>query len=40
MGALYDASPVGLVAFSVAMQLAAIPFFWLSGRAHGFASAG
>lgn len=36
MGALYDVSPAWMVAFSVAMQLAAIPFFWLSDRAHGF----
>lgn len=36
MGALYDASPRWLVLFSVAAQLAAIPFFWLSDRAHGF----
>lgn len=32
MGILYDSSPVALVAFSIAMQLAAIPFFALSGR--------
>lgn len=36
MGVLYDVSPVWLVAFSVSMQLAAIPFFWFSDRAHGF----
>jgi len=36
MGVLYDVSPTLLVAFSVAMQLIAIPFFWLSNRAHGF----
>ena len=38
MGALYEVSPVWLVIFSVAMQLAAIPFFWLSDRTHGFAA--
>lgn len=36
MGVLYDASPVWLIVFSVVMQLAAIPFFWFSDRAHGF----
>lgn len=36
MGALYDASPVWMVIFSVVAQLSAIPFFWLSDRAHGF----
>lgn len=36
MGVLYDVSPIWLVAFSVILQLAAIPFFWLSDRAHGF----
>ena len=36
MGVLYDVLPMWLVAFSVAMQLIAIPFFWLSDRAHGF----
>lgn len=36
MGVLYDVSPALLVTFSVVMQLAAIPFFWLSDRAHGF----
>lgn len=36
MGALYDVSPVWLAIFSVIMQLAAIPFFWLSDRIHGF----
>ena len=36
MGFLYDASLVWMVTFSVVMQLAAIPFFWLSDRAHGF----
>ena len=35
MGILYDASPLGMVGFSVIMQLAAIPFFWLSDRALG-----
>ncbi|HPE94547.1 MAG TPA: MFS transporter, partial [Bacillota bacterium] len=29
MGALYDTSPIGMVVFSVAMQLAAVPFFLL-----------
>ena len=29
MGVLYDASPVGMVVFSVAMQLASVPFFLL-----------
>jgi MFS family permease len=28
MGALYDVSPAGLAAFSVIVQLAALPFFW------------
>ncbi|MCH3914591.1 MAG: MFS transporter [Acidaminococcaceae bacterium] len=32
MGILYDKSPFSLVIFSVVMQLAAIPFFGLSGR--------
>lgn len=36
MGALYDVSPVWLAIFSVIMQLAAIPFFWLSDRINGF----
>lgn len=36
MGVLYDASPMWLVIFSVATQLVALPFFWLSDRAHGF----
>jgi len=36
MGVLYDVSPVWLVIFSVTTQLAAIPFFWLSDRTHGF----
>lgn len=31
MGVLYDASPVGLIVFSVVMQLAAIPFYWCCG---------
>lgn len=38
MGILYDASPIWLVIFSVVMQLAAIPFFWLADRTHGFAA--
>ncbi len=36
MGVLYDASPMWMVIFSVATQLIAIPFFWLSDRARGF----
>ena len=36
MGVLYDVSPVWLVIFSVVMQIAAIPFFWLSDRTHSF----
>lgn len=32
MGFLYDKMPLGLVVFSVGMQLAALPFFWLSGK--------
>lgn len=36
MGVLYDVSPQWLVVFSVAAQLAALPFFWLSHRSHGF----
>jgi MFS family permease len=32
MGILYDRSPWELVIFSVVMQLAAVPFFWLSGK--------
>lgn len=36
MGVLYAVSPALLVTFSAVMQLAAIPFFWLSDRAHGF----
>ena len=36
MGVLYDASPMWLVIFSVVTQLVALPFFWLSDRAHGF----
>lgn len=36
MGVLYDVSPAWLVVFSVVMQLAAIPFFWLSDLGHGF----
>jgi predicted MFS family arabinose efflux permease len=39
MGALYDVTPMGLVAFSVVTQLAAIPLFWLSGRSRGFDAA-
>ena len=35
MGILYDTSPAWMVAFSVVMQIAAIPFFWLSDRAQG-----
>ena len=31
MGALYDISPTGLIAFSVVMQLAAIPFYYWTG---------
>lgn len=38
MGVLYDASPMWMVIFSVVMQLAAIPLFWLSDRAHEFAA--
>jgi len=34
MGVLYDASPGWMVAFSVIMQIAAIPFFWFSDRAY------
>lgn len=34
MGVLYDHSLPSMVAFSVIVQLAAIPFFWLSDRAH------
>ena len=37
MGALYDVSPVGLVVFSMVMQLAAVPFFWFSDKVRGFA---
>jgi MFS family permease len=33
MGFLYGWSPVALAAFSAAGQLAAVPFFWLAGRA-------
>lgn len=36
MGVLYDASPMWLVIFSVGTQLVALPFFWMSDRAHGF----
>ena len=32
MGLLYDASPTALVAFSVAVQLAAVPAFWSVAR--------
>ena len=35
MGVLYDASPLWMVAFSVIMQLAALPFFWMSDRTLG-----
>ncbi|MCX7715529.1 MAG: MFS transporter, partial [Clostridia bacterium] len=38
MGVLYDVSPMWLVTFSVVVQLVALPFFWLSDRAHGFDS--
>ncbi|HOA15795.1 MAG TPA: MFS transporter [Bacillota bacterium] len=34
MGMLYDRSPHALVAFSIAAQLAAIPFFYLTYRRH------
>ncbi len=39
MGALYDLSPLWLAVFSTSAQLAALPFFWLSGRAGGFKQA-
>jgi len=32
MGVLYDTSTVAMIVFSLAMQLAAVPLFWLSGR--------
>lgn len=32
MGALYDASTAWMIAVSVAAQLAAVPFFWLSAK--------
>ena len=32
MGALYDRSVIWMVAFSVAMQLLAIPFYWLAAK--------
>lgn len=32
MGALYTRSPLALVVFSIAAQLASVPFFWLSVR--------
>ncbi|HPE16697.1 MAG TPA: MFS transporter [Oscillospiraceae bacterium] len=35
MGALYDASPVRMVIFSVAMELAAVPLFGLAARRYG-----
>ncbi|MCL2163527.1 MAG: MFS transporter [Oscillospiraceae bacterium] len=34
IGVLYDNSPALTATFSVVMQFAAIPFFWMSGRAH------
>ena len=34
MGYLYDVSLVQMVIFSAGMQLAAIPFFWVSARIH------
>jgi predicted MFS family arabinose efflux permease len=36
LGFLYDTSPALMVTFSVVTQLAAIPFFWMTDRTHGF----
>ncbi|MEA4831335.1 MAG: MFS transporter [Oscillospiraceae bacterium] len=36
MGVLYDLSPMWLVIFSVVMQCAALPFFWMSDLTHSF----